>query len=200
MCIKLASEKELLCQAREGNEEAFEQIVKLYEQKICSTIYYMVKNESIVEDLAQEVFLKVYKNLSKFHEECSLYTWIYRITMNTCFDQIKKEKKITYVRTYIQTDEGEMELPLEDETQKLDELIEQKIRRETLIKAIKLLSAEQRALIVLRDIRQFKYMEIAEMLHMNLGTVKSKINRARKCLKEILEKEGTIFELDESNL
>ena len=61
----------------------------------------MVKNENIVEDLAQEVFIKVYRNISKFNEESSLYTWIYRITMNTCIDQIKKEKKITYVSTFI---------------------------------------------------------------------------------------------------
>ena len=92
----MISEKELVASAKAGNETAFEEIIKLYQQKICGTIFYMVKNENIVEDLAQEVFIKVYKNISKFNEESSLYTWIYRITMNTCIDQIKKEGKITY--------------------------------------------------------------------------------------------------------
>ena len=196
----MISEKELLIKAKEGDARAFEEIVKLYQQKVCSTIFFMIKNENIVEDLAQEVFIKVYRNIGKFNEESSLYTWIYRITMNTCLDQIKKEKKITYVSTFIETEEGEMEAQFEDESQRLDEILEEKIRKETLLKAIKSLPAEQRALIVLRDIRQFKYMEIAEMLKLNLGTVKSKISRARQSLKEILERDGTFVEWDESNV
>ena len=196
----MISEKELLLKAKEGNEDAFEEIIKLYQQKVCSTIFYMVKNENIVEDLAQEVFIKVYKNISKFNEESTLYTWIYKITMNTCIDQIKKEKKITYINTYIETEEGDLEIQFEDEKQRVDEILENKIRKETLLKAIKSLPSEQRALIVLRDIRQFKYMEIAEILKLNLGTVKSKISRARQALKECLEKDGTIIDFDESNI
>ena len=196
----MISEKELLLTATEGNDEAFEEIIKMYQQKVCSTIYFMVKNENIVEDIAQEVFIKVYKNISKFNEESSLYTWIYRITMNACIDQIKKEKKITYINTQIETEDGNIEVQIEDESQKLDDILENKIRRESLIKAIKSLPAEQRALIVLRDIRQFKYMEIAEMLKLNLGTVKSKISRARQSLKECLEKDGTFIDFDESNV
>lgn len=196
----MISEKELLMRAKSGDEAAFEEIVKMYQQKICSTIFFMVKNENIVEDLAQEVFIKIYRNIGKFNEESSLYTWIYRITMNTCIDQIKKEKRFTYINPVIETEDGEMEVQYEDETQKLDEILEEKIRREKLIKAIKKLPAEQRALIVLRDVRQFKYMEIAEMLKLNLGTVKSKINRSRQALKEILEQDGTFVDWDESNV
>lgn len=196
----MISEKELLLKAKEGDDSAFEEIVKLYQQKVCNTIFYMIKNENIVEDLAQEVFIKVYRNLSKFNEESSLYTWIYRITMNTCLDQIKKEKKITYISTIVETEEGEVEAQFEDENQRVDEILESKIRKEVLLKAIKSLPAEQRALIVLRDIRQFKYMEIAEMLKLNLGTVKSKISRARQNLKESLERDGTFIDWDESNV
>lgn len=196
----MISEKELLMRAKSGDEAAFEEIVKMYQQKICSTIFFMVKNENIVEDLAQEVFIKIYRNIGKFNAESSLYTWIYRITMNTCIDQIKKEKRFTYINPVIETEDGDMEVQYEDETQKLDEILEEKIRREKLIKAIKKLPAEQRALIVLRDVRQFKYMEIAEMLKLNLGTVKSKINRSRQALKEILEQDGTFVDWDESNV
>lgn len=196
----MISEKELLLKAKEGNEEAFEEIIKMYQQKVCSTIFFMIKNENMVEDIAQEVFIKVYKNISKFNEKSSLYTWIYRITMNACIDQIKKEKKITYLNTYIETEDGKVEFQFEDENQKVDKIIENKIRGESLVKAIKSLPAEQRALIVLRDIRQFKYMEIAEMLKLNLGTVKSKISRARRSLKEHLERDGTFIEFDESNV
>lgn len=196
----MINEKELLLRIKEGDTDAFEEIVKLYQQKVCSTIFYMVKNENIVEDLAQEVFIKVYKNINKFNEESSLYTWIYRITMNVCIDEIKKEKKITYINPYIETEDGTVEVQLEDESQKVEEILEKKLEKESLIKAIKALPPEQRALIVLRDIRQFKYMEIAEMLNLNLGTVKSKINRARQCLKELLEKDGTFVDIEESNI
>jgi len=194
------SEKELLIKAKEGDEAAFEEIIKMYQQKVCNTIFFMIKNENIVEDIAQEVFIKVYRNLTKFNEESSLYTWIYRITMNTCIDQIKKEKKITYISTFVETEDGEVEVQLEDEKQRVDDILENKIRKETLLKAIKSLPAEQRALIVLRDIQEFKYMEIAEMLKLNLGTVKSKISRARQNLKELLEREGTFVDWDESNV
>jgi len=196
----LISEKELIIKAKEGSNEAFEEIIKMYQQKVCNTIFFMIKNENAVEDLAQEVFIKVYKNIAKFNEASSLYTWIYRITMNTCIDYIKKEKKIIYMNTYLETEDGNVEKQFEDETQRVDAIVENKIKRESLLKAIKSLPAEQRALIILRDINQFKYMEIAEMLNLNLGTVKSKISRARIALKQYLEKEGTIIELDESNI
>ena len=120
--------------------------------------------------------------------------------MNTCIDYIKKEKKIVYINTYLETEDGNVEKQFEDETQRVDTIVENKIKRESLLKAIKSLPAEQRALIILRDINQFKYMEIAEMLNLNLGTVKSKISRARIALKQYLEKDGTIIELDESNI
>ena len=92
------AEKELIIRAKKGDDSAFEQIVKLYEKKICQTILFMVKNDSVVEDVAQEVFIKIYKNISKFNEQSSLYTWIYRIVMNTCFDEIRKNKKYDEIK------------------------------------------------------------------------------------------------------
>lgn len=191
-------EKELLYKAKQGDMDAFEQIIKLYEKKICQTIFYMVKNDSQVEDIAQEVFIKVYKNLSKFNEQSSLYTWIYRITMNACFDEIKKEKKVYHLSNYIDTDDGEQEIEYEDEKQNIDDIVERNINKEILIKAIKSLNEEYRSLIVLRDIRGFSYWEISDMLNMKLGTVKSKISRARETLKKELIKMGyTGYSIDE---
>ncbi len=192
-------EKSLISRAKEGDNGAFEEIVKLYEQKICSTIYYMVKDQNIVEDIAQEVFFKIYKNISKFNEQSSLYTWIYRITMNACFDEMKKEKKITYLSNFVETEEGEQEVEFEDPSQNVDEIISAKLDREELIKAIKKLPDEQRAIIVLRDIRGFTYWEIADMLKLKLGTVKSKINRARLMLKEELEKSGFEYYISDND-
>ncbi len=193
-------EKSLISRAKEGDNGAFEEIVKLYEQKICSTIYYMVKDQNIVEDIAQEVFFKIYKNISKFNEQSSLYTWIYRITMNCCFDELKKDKKVTFFSNYIENDDGEeQEVQFEDPSQNVSEIIEAKLDREELIKAIKRLPDDQRAIIVLRDIRGFTYWEIADMLKLKLGTVKSKINRARLMLKEELEKSGFEYYISDND-
>ena len=192
-------EKEIIRKVKSGDVNAFEEIVKLYEKRICQTIYFMVKDDSIVEDIAQEVFIKIYKNLSRFNEQSSLYTWIYRITMNACYDEIKKEQKIKTFSTYIEVDDHEEEVEIEDETQDVENIIENEFDKQMLIKAIKNLPSESRALIVLRDIKGFSYWEISDMLKLKLGTVKSKISRARLALKNELEKQGYNYELDEEN-
>lgn len=195
----MINEKELVRMAKRGEMEAFEEIISLYEKKVFSTIYYMVKNEHEVEDIAQEVFLKIYKNLKNFKEESSLYTWIYRITINVCIDELKKRKNIVYIDEKLQTDEGEVDVQLEDTSKGPEQLAEDEELKRKLIACIKKLPVDQRTMIILRDIKCFTYMEIAEMTKMNLGTVKSKINRARTSLKRILEEEGTFLDYEESN-
>jgi RNA polymerase sigma-70 factor (ECF subfamily) len=194
--IDKSLERDLVQEAKSGNDGAFEEIIKRYEQKICSTIFYMVKNKDIVEDVAQEVFIKLYKNLSNFNEKSSLYTWIYRITINACYDEIKKEGRISYISTSVEDDEGEeKELEYEDRTQDVDKIVGEKLQRMELIKAINKLDEEQRAIIILRDIQGFTYWEIADMLHLKLGTVKSKISRAREALRDELVSNGFEYEI-----
>ncbi len=193
-------EKKLVLRLKKGDDSAFEELIKLYENKICSTIFYMVKNKDIVEDIAQEVFIKIYKNLSKFNEKSSLYTWIYRITMNACFDELKKDNKITYLSTFTEDENGEeKEIEFEDISQNVDEIVESKFQRKELIKAIRKLDEEQRAMIILRDIQGFTYFEIADMLNMKLGTVKSKISRSREALKDELTKAGFEYEISDED-
>lgn len=195
----MINEKELIRRAKNGEKSAFEEIISLYEKKVFSTIYYMVKNEHEVEDIAQEVFVKIYKNLKNFKEESSLYTWIYRITINVCIDEIKKKKNVVYIDEKLQTDEGELEFQLEDESKGPDELAEDEELKRKLTECIRKLPVDQSTMIILRDIKGFTYMEIAEMTKTNLGTVKSKINRARASLKRILEETGTFLDYEESN-
>ena len=194
----MIDEKELIRQAKSGNLKAYEEIIGLYEKKVFSTIYYMVKNDNEVEDIAQEVFIKIYKNLGNFKEESSLYTWIYRITVNVCIDEFKKRKKVVYLDEKIDTKDGEVELQLSDDSKSPTDIAEDNDLKDKLEKCIKKLPESQRMMIILRDIKSFTYMEIAEIMKMNLGTVKSKINRARASLKELLEEDGTFLEYDES--
>lgn len=196
----MINEKELVSRAKQGDKRAFEEIVGLYEKKVFSTIYYMVKDENDVEDIAQEVFIKIYKNLNNFKEKSSLYTWIYRITINVCIDKLKSKKDVIYIDEKVQTEDGEVDIELEDKSKGPEKIVEENDLKERLTNAIRKLPIEQRTMIVLRDIKGFTYMEIAEMTKTNLGTVKSKINRSRQALKEILDSEGTFLEYDESKM
>lgn len=196
---KMIDEKILISKAKEGDKKAFEEIISLYEKKVFSTIYYMVKNENEVEDIAQEVFVKIYRNLKNFKEESSLYTWIYRITINVCIDELKKKKNVVYIDEKIETADGEMEMQLEDTAKGPEHLAEDEELKRKITNCIRKLPIDQRTMIILRDIKGFTYMEIAEMTKINLGTVKSKINRARTALKQILEEDGTFLEYNESN-
>ncbi len=192
------SDEELVEKIKKGDIDAYEEIIKKYENKVCGIIYHMIKNQNDVEDLAQEVFIKVYKNLSKFKGDSSLYTWIYKITVNLCLDEVKKRKNIIYLDEKLEVEDGELEreLPSSDKTQV--ELYEEKELKEKLHKCIGKLPEKQRVMIVLRDIKGFSYEEISEITSVKLGTVKSQINRARLKLKELLDKEGTFLEYIES--
>lgn len=192
------SDEELVEKIKKGDIDAYEEIIKKYENKVCGIIYHMIKNQNDVEDLAQEVFIKVYKNLSKFKGDSSLYTWIYKITVNLCLDEVKKRKNIIYLDEKLEVEDGELEreLPSSDKTQV--ELYEEKELKEKLHKCIGKLPEKQRVMIVLRDIKGFSYEEISEITSVKLGTVKSQISRARLKLKELLDKEGTFLEYMES--
>ncbi len=194
----MIDERELVRNAKNGDLKAYEEIIGLYEKKVFSTIYYMVKNDNEVEDIAQEVFIKIYRNLKNFKEESSLYTWIYRITINVCIDELKKRKKVVYLDEKIETKEGELEVQLQDDGKSPSDLAEDQDVKDRLKKCIDRLPENQKIMIILRDIKGFTYMEIAEMMKINLGTVKSKISRARSALKELLEEDGTFLEYDES--
>ena len=192
------SDEELVKKVKNGDVDAFEQIITKYEKKIFGLIYNMLRNENEIEDVAQEVFIKVYKNLDKFHGDSSLYTWIYKIATNLCLDQIKKRKEVIYIDEKLQLDDGEVEFQIPSDEKLQDEIYEQKELKQKLESCIDKLPEKQKAMIVLRDIKGLSYDEIAEILDLKLGTVKSQINRARLKLKELLEKDGTFVEYIES--
>lgn len=191
------NEADAIKRIKNGDIEAFEDIVALYETKVCGIIYQIVRNQNEVEDIAQEVFIKVFKNINKFEEKSSLYTWIYRITVNMCIDTMKKRKSVVYIDEKLETGDGEIERQFESD-QKTDEIYEKKELKDIIKKCIEELPEKQRMMIILRDIKGFSYEEISSFTKTNIGTVKSQINRARLKLKELLEKKGTIVDYVES--
>lgn len=193
------TDEELVEKVKKGDADVYEKIIQKYQSKVFGLIYNMTKNQNEIEDLAQEVFIKIYKNLGKFKGESSLYTWIYKITVNLCLDEMKKRKNVIYLDEKIEVDDGEVnrELPSEDKSQ--EELYEEKELQEKLHNCINKLPEKQRVMIVLRDIKGFSYEEISKITDVKLGTVRSQINRARLKLKELLDEEGTFLEYIESN-
>ena len=187
-------EKELIRQLKNGNEEAFNEMVQRYSKKLYYLCLKMLQNEKDAEDTVQTIFLKAYMNLSRFEEKSSISTWLYRIGMNVCTDVLRKRKKENTTSLYaVDSDDEEYALEIPDEKENVEQTVLERERKEALYQAINSLKPKQKELIILRDIEGLSYEEIAEVLKMNTGTVKSGINRARKALLEKLQKNTELF-------
>ncbi|MCX7748555.1 MAG: sigma-70 family RNA polymerase sigma factor [Clostridia bacterium] len=197
-CKSVENEKHLLIKAKNGDIEAFEKLIGEYQKKVFNIAFRMVGNHDDASEIAQEVFLKVYKSLKSFKEEASFSTWIYRITTNVCLDELrkKKNKKVISLDEEIKAQDGEMKRQVVDDSPTPEMAVEGKIIRKAVSDSIKMLSEEHRIVIVMRDIQGFSYEEIAKVLKCPEGTIKSRINRARQSLREILKNNKELFKED----
>ena len=186
----------LIDKAKDGNVEAFEEIVNIYQKKVYNIALRMLGNREDANELAQEVFIKVYKALPSFKGNSSFSTWLYRVTMNVCTDELRKRKNknVVYLEEKVNYNNEEIDRQIEDESLGPPEQYEKKRLREAVIKSINLLPQDQKIVIVLRDIHGFDYRQISEILKCPEGTIKSRLNRARKALKEILTKDKELFD------
>jgi RNA polymerase sigma-70 factor (ECF subfamily) len=187
-------EKVLVQKLKNGSHEAFNELVELYSKKLYYLCLKMLQNEKDAEDTVQNVFLKAYLNINKFEEKSSLSTWMYRITVNVCTDLLRKRKKEIIVPLYnTDNDENEYNIEIEDEKANTEKTVIENERKQELFKAINCLNESHKKLIILRDLEGLSYDEIANILKLNLGTVKSGINRARAALLEILKENKELF-------
>ena len=187
-------EKEFVKRLKSGDEQAFNEMVEHNSKKIYYLCLKMLQNEKDAEDAAQTTFLKAYTNLSKFEEKSSISTWLHRIAVNVCTDILRKKKKTTNNSLYVTNqDEEEYTVEIPDETESVEDSVIRKEQKEALYRAISELKPKQKKFIILRDIENLSYEEIATMLKLNVGTVKSGINRARKALFEKLKKNSELF-------
>lgn len=189
-------EKELIKKSKEGYVEYFEQLIEPHQVRVYNIALKMLKNEQDAFDASQEALLKAFKYISRFKEEASFSTWLYRITVNTCLDILKKRKEshnTISLEQQISLKDNEVSVQFEDKKQNVLEDVIKEERKKVLYEAIDTLSDEHRKMILLRDIEGFSYEEIAKITGKNIGTVKSKISRARNSLKEILLKNKELF-------
>jgi RNA polymerase sigma-70 factor (ECF subfamily) len=181
-------EKALISRAKRGDVDAFEQLFEGYHKKVYNIALRMIGNHDDACELAQEVFIRVYKSIGGFKEESQLSTWIYRITSNVCLDELRRRKnrKIVSIDEDIRFEDSELKRQLEDDKPTPDIIAERNETREAIKEAILRLPEHHRIMIILRDIQGLSYDHIAKSLQTPEGTVKSRINRARQALKKIL--------------
>ncbi len=177
----------LIDELKHGKPEAYEILYTEYGEKI-GRIAKSYLGVDDVEDVIQEVFIRVYKNIRKFRGDSALSTWVYRITVNVCKDMLSKKRKRREILTTFGVEEKDNKtLPEPVEyTRPSDEFLKE-ISAEELHKAIDSLTKEDRLFITLREIENMSYADIADIVNKPIGTVKSRLHYARERLKEILE-------------
>lgn len=184
------SDKALISLIKSGDREAFNILVKRYEKKVFNILYLQLGPINDLEDLAQEVFIKIFKNINKFRGEAQFSTWLYRIVLNLSYDYKRKNKNIFSLDDNIdyeseETFEDIIPTTEEDPEKVLEKLEIQRKIRDT----IKSLSKEYQEVLILREFEGLSYEEIAKVLNCPVGTVESRLFRAREELRKRLIKE-----------
>ncbi len=193
------SEEQLIRRAQQGDNDAFEQLLLLHQKRVYNLCLRMCANPDDALDLSQEAFIKAWKALGQYQFEASFSTWLFRLTSNVCIDFLRRKKRrqeTSLTENYEDSDDG-AELQLTD-AQPLPE--EQAITNETrleLAQAMARLAPDHRAILQLRVIENLPYEQIAEILDIRVGTVKSRLARARIQLRKIL-KSGNYFSVASS--
>jgi len=177
---------DLINRFKGGDASAFDEIIFKYQDKIYNLCYHMLGNSHDTEDAAQDVFLKAYQSLNKFKPDASLHTWLYRIAVNTCIDYKRKPFFESLFKSSKEGDEFVADHPSYSPSP--ERLYESEQIGKAIHLALGRLSEKLRTVIVLKEIEGLSYGEIAEVLGVSIGTVKSRISRAREELKELLKK------------
>lgn len=184
-------EKKIIKKAIKGDTQAFEKLIIQYEKKVYNICFHMFKNEHDSYDVSQEVFIKVYQSLDKFDFKSSFSTWIHRIAVNACIDEIRKRKrkesKTESIDNTYDNESRTIQKQYVDKTLTPEENVLKKERINDIKQALDQLKEDHRMIIILRDVKGYSYEEISNILDCSLGTVKSRIARARSNLKEIIK-------------
>jgi len=185
------NDSDLVYSFKSGDHSAFEKIVLKYQDRVYNLCYRFLGDIQEAEDSAQEAFIKVYKALKGFKQKSSFYTWLYRIVINTCKNRVKSlEYRRSKSRVSIDDDQEKRDHGVSgiiDKNNLPDTNLEQKEKINRIQEAINSLPPDQKTVVILRDIEGLSYDEIADVTKNRLGTVKSKLSRARLGLRNRLE-------------
>ena len=186
-------ETRLIREIRGGDGDAFETLVREHQTRVYNLALRMTGNPDDALDISQETFLKAWRTLGRFRGECSLGSWLYRIASNLSIDLLRKNRRQHLDKAVSLEEPGEDGRPLElpDVTGDPQALLERAEGRQAVWECLNRLPEEQKLILILRDVNGLSYEEIGETLDLELGTVKSRIFRARSRLANLLAEKGT---------
>ena len=190
------TDQELAARARDGDQDAFEQLVRDNEKRIYTLALRMTGSREDALDLAQDAFFQAWKALPTFQGESSFATWLYRLATNLCLDHLRTQKRRTQSMGPAHSLDDEENGPVQVADQQLQpqEAVERSERRRALERGLASLPDHHRQVLIMRELSGLSYQEIAQVLDLDLGTVKSRIARARLSLRKILLEDGNFFD------
>lgn len=180
--LQAKSDEVLITLIHQGEQGAYRILLERYQERIRNLIYSIFHEQQVVDDLSQEVFIKAYEALPQFRFQSSFYTWLYRIAVNKSRDELRKRKVRRWFSLQTMLDAGDKELGAKIVVEQHDNELQ-----ELLAAGLKTLPEKYRIAVILKDIDGLSYEEIAEVMECEIGTVKSRLSRARAMLRKVLE-------------
>ena len=183
------SEEQLIRRAQQGDNGAFEELLLLHQKKVYNLCLRMSANPDDALDLSQEAFLRAWRSLGQYQFEASFSTWLFRLTSNICIDFLRRKKRrqeTSLTESYDDSDEG-AELSVPDAQPGPEQQAMTNETKIELARAMEQLSPEHREILQLRVVEDLQYEQIADILGVRVGTVKSRLARARLALRKILK-------------
>lgn len=185
-------ELEIIKSVLDGKLEAFETLVRAHEKTVYNLALRMTGSVEDAQDMTQETFIKVYRSLSSFRADSKFSVWIYRIASNVCCDFLRVRNRRSAVSLTVGDESTDSTLDICDEAASVDRALADSLTRDAIRRGLDTLPDEQRHILLLREINGLSYEEIAKVLALEKGTVKSRIFRARKKLCAFLLRDGNI--------
>ena len=189
-------ERELIARLQKRDEAAFEELIRQYEKKVYTLCFRMCGNSEDAEEAAQDAFLALWRGIGRFRQESSLSTWIYRLATNACIDTLRRRKKQS---GSVSLDDEDLFVDAVDTSPQPQETVEHREAQKLLQEGLSALPEEYRKVLILREIEGLSYTEIAEVLEISEGTVKSRLSRARLALRTVLLRRGNLLPSTASN-
>ena len=185
-------EQKWISAAQKGDQDAFEALVRLYEKRVFALTSRMCRNPEDAAEAAQEAFLSAWQGLPFFRGDASFSTWLYRLASNACVDLLRREgRRQSAAGPSLNDEEVQLEVP--DTAPSPQEQAEQAELREQIEAGLRALTPDHRQVLILREMHQLSYDEIAQTLELDVGTVKSRISRGRKQLRNFLLRSGNFL-------
>lgn len=185
------NERELIARLQRRDEAALAELMRLYEKKVYTLCFRMCGNAEDAEEAAQDAFLALWRGIERFRQESALSTWLYRLASNACIDLLRRRKRQAAGPSL---DDEESFIDAVDPAPLPQQELEQHERQRALREGLAALPEDYRAILLLREIEGLSYAEISDAMTLELGTVKSRISRARALLRNYLSADGNFFE------